>query len=417
MSIINWEPIYTERQEVSQLKSVILGIAKDLQAELTKSHNDDPSLISGTSGLVLFYAYLEKTLHTNRFQETFDSYLLHTYDALGNNRMPGSLFYGFAGITWLFKHLVHIGSVPKDIFPDDLLPSLNQYLWKAVEKYKKEGNRDLLEGLIGLGVCALEEEMNVAIVAEIIAYLEHTAQWKNEQIHWLNIKVIPIGDKQTTSYQEYNLGLAHGIPSIIAFLSKAHRRDIMPRETLKLINGTVSWLLSQEVNLPTHSFPHTIISGKEPETDTGNRLAWCFGDLGIAVSLIQAGIATQNQAWQEKGIAIAMKVANRKMDSSGVIDPVFCHGSIGVAHMFNKIYQTTKMPEFKSAVKYWVNQTLELRKSEFTSSGFYCCFYNQDKKVEAFAATGLLGGSSGVGLVLMSLLSSQQPEWDKVFLL
>jgi hypothetical protein len=116
----------------------------------------------------------------------------------------------------------------------------------------------------------------------VIDHLARTAERRPDGITWWNSPdwLIPqTRDKYPRGY--YNLGLAHGVPGVIALLASACAAGVETDRARPLLDGAVCWLLAQD--LPA-GFPAWVVGD---ETAAPARLAWCYGDLGAAVSLLR----------------------------------------------------------------------------------------------------------------------------------
>lgn len=98
------------------------------------------------------------------------------------------------------------------------------------------------------------------------------------------------------------------------------------------------------------------------------------------------------------------------------MDAGICHGSAGLAHIFNRFFQATGDSLFKEAAIFWIRQTLSQRGR--TGVGGYngMRWLNDNGHVRWKYNRGILTGAAGVGLVLASALSAVEPEWDRLFL-
>jgi lantibiotic modifying enzyme len=147
----------------------------------------------------------------------------------------------------------------------------------------------------------------------------------------------------------------------------------------------------------------------------GSRLAWCYGDLGIAMSLWQAGIALQNEAWKNKALEILLFAAEKRRDlqQNWVKDAGLCHGTAGIAHIFYRMWWNTHIPEFKNAANYWMNETLKMATFTDGLAGFKT-WHGKEGWVNS---CGLLEGISGIGLALLTYYYEIEPTWDECLLL
>src|SRR5690606_1218930 len=91
-----------------------------------------------------------------------------------------------------------------------------------------------------------------------------------------------------TKEKGYNLGLSHGIPSIISFLSLLNGYEDFKAKADQTLRRAITYILSlrnDDINAFS-LFPSWIIPNEETIYDS--RLAWCYGDLGIGIALWNA---------------------------------------------------------------------------------------------------------------------------------
>ena len=100
----------------------------------------------------------------------------------------------------------------------------------------------------------------------------------------------------------YNLGLAHGVPGVIALLGAACATGVAAGTARPLLDGAVAWLLAQR--LPdgfVSQFSYWAGPGIKAEP---SRLAWCYGDLGLAAALLYAARCVGETGWEREALAI-----------------------------------------------------------------------------------------------------------------
>jgi hypothetical protein len=216
-------------------------------------------------------------------------------------------------------------------------------------------------------------------------------------------------ERETSRDGFYNLGLAHGTPGVIGVLGPMRRAGIRPDLTDPMLHGAVSWLLRQQIESPVRSF------GYEAGGERGARLAWCYGDPGVASGLFVAANAVGNEAWQETALDIARRSAPR-MEGSGVVDASLCHGSAGLSLIHHRFHHRTNDPAFAAASRAWIEHTLQNRREEGLA-GYPSRLSDKDGRPRWDADPGLLVGASGVGLSLLAAISDVEPHWDRCLLL
>ena len=170
-----------------------------------------------------------------------------------------------------------------------------------------------------------------------------------------------------------------------------------------LLERAVPWLLARR--LPEGGLPPGIGNDEEPSRA---RLAWCYGGCGAAAGVMVAAIHTGRVDWQNEALEMACEAARRNPESSGVEDPGLCHGAVGVAHIFNRMFQATGDAELRQAALRWYAETLAYRDLERGLCGFAA---QGTKGLKS--DRGFLIGIAGIALAFVAALSDQEPAWDR----
>ncbi|MES1210968.1 MAG: lanthionine synthetase LanC family protein, partial [Acidobacteriota bacterium] len=147
-----------------------------------------------------------------------------------------------------------------------------------------------------------------------------------------------------------------------------------------------------------------------------SRLAWCYGDPGIAAALLVAARAAGEPAWEDKALEVARGAARRPPEQSFVRDAGVCHGAAGLAHLFNRFWQASGEEIFRDAALHWIERTLEFRVPGEGIAGFSAWHAMSGPNGQWAAEPGLLEGATGIALVLLAAISTVEPEWDRILL-
>ena len=323
--------------------------------------------------------------------------------------MSYTLSSGVSGILWAFSHVNNLNSVKVNL-SDIIGDEMNDFLFQCSKKDISRHVYDYLHGGISVLLYFLErveEEKCRKIIEQLLIEIEKTSENFPEGISWMEgFHFVSKNEKR------YNLGLAHGMPSIIVLLSRVLEKNIASTVTKKLLDGAIKWVLAQKRGEGGNGlFPSTI-----PSTSPYfGRVSWCYGDLGIAIAILQAAIISNNDSWKEQAVEIGLNTAKRVQPEAGSIDTCFCHGTSGNAHIFNRLYHYTGIMDFKNAAFYWYMQTLQIYKANGHFKYFMRDEDGGNPRWEDRA--GILEGISGIGLVLLSAITDIEPKWDRCFLL
>ncbi len=377
---------------------------------------DDATLASGDAGLALFYAYMAQSGLGEDHRETAIRLLHRSAESLAVESLLPWLHEGFTGVAWAVEHL---GSRLFGSSDEDPNESIDEALETFLAHPFQTGEFELLTGLSGLGVYALERLPRPSarlLLRRIVDRLDELAVKSPGGIVW------PSGAARTPSTLvgsprnelRYNLGLSHGIPGAIAFLGAAYAAGISRKKVKALLDGAMSWFLQQELPAASRSrFPTVVIEGVEPKA---SRLAWCYGDAGIAAALMSAALHTGERSWEMKATEIAIAAANRSFPSSEVADAGLCHGAAGLAHVFNRLYAATGEEALAEASRRWFLTALSMREPGTGIGGYLSWEPVEGGGSGWVAGSGFLTGASGIALAFLGAITDVEPEWDRVLL-
>lgn len=425
----NWQPILEGNLKERALATVV-DIAQVLQNDppqpLPKDIKDSPeaqalfkiSLSGGWLGYSLFYSYGARAFPDDDDEEIAAEFLNRTIEAVSKLKPNFSLYGGYTGAAWTLEHLNEqlVGEGEEDLNAD-----IDEYLKKYLSQSPWHADYDLISGLAGYGVYALERlpHPSASEILELIAErLNETAERNADDVTWRTpAHLLPDWQREMCPDGYYNLGLAHGVPGIIALLGGMCANNIAVEKTRPLLYGAVSWLLKQKL---TKSKWSCFTSWQAEGVDRDEaRLAWCYGDAGLAAALFCAARAVREKSWEEEALSIMRRAASRPFAEAGVRDAGICHGAAGIAHIFNRFYQATHENIFKEAAVKWFEKVLEMRvHQEDGVAGFAAYHLEDDLQTPRWEAEpGLLEGATGIALTLLAALTYIEPNWDRMLLL
>lgn len=368
------------------------------------------TLNEGWPGQSLLHAYLAFHGTDDSHADTALEMLDRATDAASTLRLSDSLYFGFPGIGWLAAHLD--GRLFEE--EEDSGLEVDELLLSSLLRPPRKNGFDLLSGLVGLGVYALERLPRPSaarcletIVTQLEERAEHTAEGAGfhsppETLRPSQLYRYPRGT--------YNLGMAHGQAGVIALLGAVCHSGVATEKARPFLEAAVSWLLAREL-LPEspYRFSRRYTPGGD-EVERG-QLAWCHGDLGIATALLVAARGAGEPAWEGEARRIAAAAAAYSFDDAFIVDAELCHGAAGAGHLFNRLFQATGEVPFGEAAKFWLRQALAFRKPGCGVSGYQTL--RGDRWVDA---PGLREGAAGVGLCFLAAVSDVEPCWDRLLL-
>jgi hypothetical protein len=407
-----WQPLIDGDLAERALRAV-REIASDVRGQVP----GNLSLLNGAAGLSLFFTYMHLAFPGQGYDDDAVAYLEQAIDGAVQPEAPRSLYSGFTGVGWTIEHLKGRLLDPAAEDPGEEVAAI---VLRLLDRRPWVQDFDLLSGLVGYGVYALERWPGPEArpcLERVVAHLGELAEPRDGGLTWLSrVELMPPGETRDLLPEGcYNLGLAHGVPAVIALLAEAHATGVGAGEPLRLLRGAVSWLLGRKLPPGSASvFPKMIDPGGRQLGKV--RLAWCYGDLCIAVSLLYAARRAGVPEWEREALGLARAAADRSLESSGVLDGCLCHGAAGIAHLFNRVFQATGDPVLGEAARLWLSRVFKMYRPGQRFGGFPHWTLLDDGEAGWLSDPGFLNGAAGVGLALLAASLPGAPAWDRVML-
>lgn len=394
-------------------RTQVLKLIEHIDDFLLSTQSKSSDLMYGSVGIAKYYAC---RYHQSKNDFFADHCRLLIEKVINENaEIPltdWSYGTGVMGIIWGIGHLIENGIIDgqiNDVIDNDLYN--NAFIFS--NKSLQIGNYDYLHS--GLGAVLLLHHLDIAqrkkYCEDIISDLERLSikESNSQSIFWYKSPVIT---NHGNSLKAIDMGLAHGLPSVIVSLSSLSSIGADTEKCKQLVESCFSWMISKKENVIKERFYFPISIDGASKSFNPDDLRWCYSDLGIAMSFYLSGTNLKLNHIKELGLEMALSSAQRsntfKMNESHL-----CHGTAGVAHMFNRFFNYTGMPIFQEASVYWFEQTLKNFNPKL-SSGFLSWQGSNYGWVEQ---AGLLEGVAGIGLAMISAISDVEPKWDRCLLL
>lgn len=332
-------------------------------------------------------------------------------DSLSNiHQMPLSFLDGFCGIMWTYLNLIKLGiydSKSEDFSITD------QLFIDKIKDAKEQGNYDLFYGFLGYGLyfierSSIDSECN-KYLNQIVDLLEEIAIEDDKGVYWM--------DSFHKDKGIINMGMAHGIPSIISFLCKVYK-STQYRKALDLAFKAAYWMIDKKgrVENGLSIFPQSIVIDQLNNDifKHGSRLAWCYGDLPIAVAFLSLNeLQRDEKVWATANEIITISTDRTlENDNTGIKDMGICHGVAGIYHLYNKLEKLIENRNLTRSKDYWFNVLTRGLELEY----YYAQMYSKDEEYKS-DDVGLLCGYSGIGLTLLNTKNDTYNYWGKIFML
>ncbi len=392
-------------------------------------------LTSEYAGLVLLFAELDRLFPHENWEISAHAYILKIKQDLETTGMPSlALFGGVAEICFALQQ----ASGEEETRYQKMRSTLNQYLFAHInkeyfaplQKNLQLGQAshlalyDLIQGLVGIGIYCLNN-LSLApfsdITQEIIKYLIQLTQpleVENRKVPgWYQpVYYLHEGFQKQFPQCNFNLGLAHGMPGILAFLAKALLKGIEVESQKATLEKLVIWLQERRKEYKDSffwnkctSFEEEIAPIKVKQNTFSSRDAWCYGTPGVARSLFIAGKALKNEKLKHYALESFCSIFRRSRQEWNLPGPTFCHGISGLSMMTYQMAKDSQSPFLIEKVDTLKNDLLQYYQAEypFGFKNYEPCQMGGYAKLDQVS---LLEGSAGI---LLTLLSLEHPtsEW------
>lgn len=376
-------------------------------AQLSSKVERPGGLLTGAAGELLFQYYYKKYKgeDLNEISELVEEVVSAVTEADTTNYVEG-----LAGYGWLISFLQEEGIL--DLDDQEFWSELDSALAAQMQQHMQIGNYDFFYGATSLGIHFVQRR-NSEQVNILLDHLLDTAIKTEKGYNWLHV----IYEQDGTPKSVTNVSVAHGSSAMVYFLSECIAKRVGDQQKAhELFNAAVDYILSHERENEQYRFPGSIIMEEGPEYGTVNdveRLAWCYGDVGIAITMMNAGRKTDRFDIYQRGEDILMAtVSIQDHQEAGIQDAGMCHGTAGLVQMYRRAYRLSGKEEFLKASNYWLEATLEYATFEDGYAGFKSCGHDCYEK-----EVGILEGVNGIGLSMLGSLDENANAWEKVLLL
>jgi hypothetical protein len=400
-----WQPLIVDPER----RAALAGVVAEIVAAVDVWRRDHPTSSDDDADYATLRIYTATDDTVPDPDDETGQALASAITKLGDNHAPG-LYGGAARVAFAVGHLS--AGEDADLACEMIESSLLRYLGQPTETY------DLISGLVGIAVPVLQRiadgkpsESSEPLARNILDQLERLARPMDCGLAWHTPpELLPPWQRLEAPEGYINLGLAHGIPGVVAILARYVTAGVDAPRARLLLDGAIDYLRSVAGPEVGNRYAAWL-----PARPGGTcRVAWCYGDLGVAVALLSAAAATGRTDWRSDALELARGMAARPIEASQAVDAGLCHGAAGVAHLFNRLSQATGDAGFARTAEAWFDHTLALRRPDGLA-GFPRALYN-DGQLSWEPSADLLNGAIGVALALHAAISPIEPAWDQLML-
>jgi len=396
----------------SKLDEIALVIKQDFKMQ------KDVGVLDGLSGLAIFAFEYGKFKNDETFFDIGGDILTVCMDRVNKGYGLPTFCTGIAGFFWTLLHLEQHSFIALDL--DEILDPMDDFLFSCMQADLEKKDYDYLHGALGYGMYFLKRYENCEVKKKGI-YLD--------KLHVLALSVYSMAEKSNgflrwrsklrhdSDQTGFNLSLSHGMASIVNFFVRLASITELSDISEKIYNGASSFILSSRNNGNADSiFPSWVLSDNSQSSES--RIGWCYGDFGIGVTLLQLWEKNNDQDLKVFTKSLFSNCIRRTQEiTPDINDAGFCHGSFGIAYIYHLLDHVNNLDiDATSVIEKWVAKGLELACFDDGPAGFkqFHPNYGNPKYVNQL---NLLEGISGIGLVLIDILSTKKGNWSESLLL
>lgn len=399
---------------LNKIESILLNKCKNLNKPLL-SHDLSFLLFEAS-----FYKYSKEIKHKEICLNLLND-LLDSFDQI--EYATGGFTESFEGVLWLFVYLKKCNIIDDDEYYKDLMP----YLHDSIDLDLQSNNFDLLHGVLNKIQTLInfyDGNNNTIVEGYVDLFIEKIYKTRIEKdncIFWYN-EIYDDGSRAI------NLGFAHGLPSLLVFLLKLKSNGYNDHKISLLIDGIINSLLSFSYKNSYDCFiPDIFHEDISKNKYDSSRLAFCYGDLGIAFSFLLAYKVLGRNDLYNLSEKIIYRVCKRTMTTSGILhyndyhffDTSFCHGISGILFILTRINKMIKKEYLTKTIKYWNDELIYNLNIQLNIKGeIKFPFWMQPNDGQPYIIDDecILTGYSGTALILLSLIY-EKDDWSEIFLL
>ncbi|SHJ33149.1 lanthionine synthetase LanC family protein [Aquimarina spongiae] len=370
-------------------------------------------------GVLIFEATLYRYSNEDIYKQKALKLLKALTETFGNRNLGSGFFEGFEGIFYVVQYLHKCGIIEDE----SMLEGLEEYLLQSLSIDFKNNYFDPMHGSIGKLLYYINsqnrdsEKVN-GLIDQFLNSLYDHRQETSDGIFWY--------DKNEDNKELVNLGMAHGLTGILAFLLRLKELGYQHELIDILIDGILKSFGSFKNEAKFLSYFPDYFSEDIDQRNVNSRLGWCYGDLSTANTILYASKILERNDLKKEFLPLINSLVLRRMSNSKLdhyedysfFDTAFCHGLGGITYIFQKINNHLNNATLDKRIEFWKKQLLEnLDKQLNVEKDIYLPWYRQNSDYAyTVDQVSVLNGLCGTGLVLLSL-HYKKYDWSDFFLL
>ncbi len=367
-----------------------------------------------------------------RVKKALKIYVLREIKTLNKQRSVNlSLCYGLTGIAYslmlALKVLPELNSFMTEfnsLYTELTREQIDQTSRAIKKRGVRESDYDLIQGLSSCleylgqyGVLSSGDQENQKRIVQLFDWLFKSSDYGLPNGLIKNNNIIDEDRKRYFTKGYVNLGLSHGFAGPLAALS-----TIPNTQALGTVLNFYEKLFYQnrQANTPwTSEVSFQNLIQNDFKVLGGERASWCYGNPGIARAVFEGAKLQNNQLLMETAVNYFLSLKSLDFDDLQLKSPTICHGISGLLLILNAMERDTGLREIGLIKQRILARLLSVADFEKKLVFMEYDMVFRGKRYDTpgyFNDIGLLNGSGGIVLTLMSLQSKQRLDWERILL-
>lgn len=374
-------------------------------------------VINDDLGVLMYFATRFKVTKDEKFRKKCN-YLLNKLILVFNDHdfTSGSID-GFESVFCTLDYLKYCEIIDNI---DDVINEIEDNLIDSIQRDIEREFYEIFYGSIGkiqffLKEDRIKQQRITDLVNKLLNSLWNSKKVKNKQIFWVD----KVSFKK--DHEFVDLGMAHGICSILVFLVKLKELNFKNNYIDKLIFGIIkTYTLAENEVKGTSFYPDRYSLTNKKEILINCRLGYCVGDLPVSYAFSYAGDILKepeliNYSRQLLELSISKELSSSHLNyfpKNDYFDIGFCHGISGILYLLHQINKVQNDDLISFKIDYWkdlliINISKLLK---FNEPIFFPKTYKNNEVLE-LNKYSFLNGLCGAALVLLAV-ENNETKWS-----
>ncbi|MBR7780374.1 lanthionine synthetase LanC family protein [Undibacterium rugosum] len=309
-------------------------------------------LAQGLAGTLVAQTQLYALASTPARRDRIDALITAAVNAVRTQALEINLWSGLVGILYAFEFARSVDATLLPPVVSEFVDDMDEQLANYVAEQGKALHFDLISGVSGIGAYALMRT-DLAAARELYSVVESVlTQMSSHNAHGREWVTQPkylgrLAPSASRIHGHVDLGIAHGLPGVVLLLAGALKHQIATPTTTTLLREATTALLAYR-NTPVDGSCYPYYT--EQQSQSGSRLAWCYGDLGAGFAIHAAATVLADPVWLAAGHAIAHQRISQPSSTFGFSDYALCHGDAGTLHLARKLSACAVAPDYATFI-------------------------------------------------------------------